>query len=91
MADQKPSIQSSTVPMAAPQSKQYHWWYDGKAAGVRNSPPSNFSSSPPVTYGLLSQSPSTAAGMAATGIPVAPRVRRDSLRNMVHLCDFATP
>lgn len=78
---------------------KYHWWYDSKAAGVRNPPGMGMASgtppsSPPgidsaprrfsFTSGLLGSSP------PAEGAGIA-RPRRDSLKNMFHLSDFGTP
>jgi len=88
MSESKPTI--PTIPPAAnvTRNPQYHWWYDAKAAGVRNSPPSGMASSPPTSFAYLSQSPTTSP---IEGIAIPRRERKDSLKNLVHLCDFATP
>jgi len=77
---------------------KYHWWYDSKAAGVRNAPGMGTMGTPPssppgtdsaprrfsLTSGILGSSPPAAEGGTA-------RPRRDSLKNMFHLSDFGTP
>jgi len=76
MADNKPT---TTTTANVPMPSKYNWLGD---RSVTNSPPMN---SPP-KYSMLSQSPPAGGDMNA-----ANNKRRDSLKNMVHLCDFATP
>jgi len=86
-----PPTGGQAIPMPWPGSNtsaKYHWWYDSKSAGVANSPPTNmtgYSTSPTSNYSILSQSPPAGGEMNVN------RERRDSLKNMYHLYDFATP
>jgi len=95
--------------MSAPKdignNAKYHWWYDSKAAGVRNPPGMGMGntptgSSPPQTPSGIDSAPrrfSFTTGLTSTSPPAAAadasmqRPRRDSLKNMFHLSDFGTP
>jgi len=94
--------------MSQPQpigSAKYHWWYDSKAAGVRNPPPqtTGMSGTPPTSPSAISGSPggigdaprrfSLTSGFTSASPPtdIVPRPRRDSLKNIYHLSDFGTP
>jgi len=90
MADNKPTTPTtptSPTGTAIPMGSKYHWWYDSKAAGVSNSPGTNMTGRSPPSYSILSQSP----GAGGEDIATQYNKRRDSLKNMVHLSDFATP
>jgi hypothetical protein len=84
------------------QSTRYHWWYDNKAAGVRNppgigmhnntppsSPPGNDNA--PRRFSLTSGLTNMTGTSPPAGADIVARPRRDSLKNMFHLSDFGTP
>jgi hypothetical protein len=79
---------------------KYHWWYDSKAAGVRNAPPEmkGMSGTPPSSppamgIGDAPRRFSLTSGFTNASPPtdIAARPRRDSLKNIYHLSDFGTP
>jgi len=84
-------------------SNRYHWWYDSKAAGVRNPPGIGMGSTPPsssppqsptgsdITTRRFSLTSGFTTSSASPPADVASRPRRDSLKNMFHLSDFGTP
>jgi len=79
------------------QQGRYHWWYDSKAAGVRNPPGIGMTnntppSSPPAMDGAPRRFSLTGfmSGSPPSDVPTA-RPRRDSLKNIYHLSDFGTP
>lgn len=79
------------------QPGKYHWWYDSKAAGVRNSPGiGQINSSPPQSPPADGQPrrfslTGAFANASPPGAPDPSRPRRDSLKQMFHLSDFGTP
>jgi len=96
--------------MSTPQDiakPKYHWWYDSKAAGVRNPPgrmnitnnsPPSSGASPPQSPSGIDSAPrrfSLTSGLTSSSPPAgdAPmqRPRRDSLKQIYLLSDFGTP
>lgn len=96
--------------MSTPQDiakPKYHWWYDSKAAGVRNPPPGmgmNINNSPPSSgsspsgvdsaprrFSFTSGLTALTSSSPPAGDAPMQRPRRDSLKQIYLLSDFGTP